>query len=99
VTTSEGAILTGAATTVMLAMTAIEAASHGRRRSSSLASLSLAVAMLVVGSMIKGFESPVLMVVTIAAVCAAQVAVAVFEPSARRASCAAWRPLEKRSAG
>jgi low temperature requirement protein LtrA len=80
VMTSEGLILTGAATTVMLAMTVIEAASaHGRGRSSSLASLSLAVGMLVIGSAITRLESPVLMVVTIAGVCAAQVAAAMVE--------------------
>jgi putative effector of murein hydrolase len=78
-TTTEGAILTGAATLVMLAMAVIDGTSAARREreSSTLGrSLLLAIAMLTVGSIIGGFESPVLMVVAIAAVCGAQLTVA-----------------------
>ena len=83
--TTEGAILTGAATLVMLAMAVIEAASAGRREreSSTLGrSLLIAIAMFAVGSIIEGFESPVLMVVAIATVYGAQLAVALSGPSA-----------------
>ena len=79
VTTTEGAILTGAATLVMLAMTAIAAASADRwRRASSTIprGIALALAMSVIGSIVKSFGSPVVMVIAIASLCIAQLAVA-----------------------
>jgi low temperature requirement protein LtrA len=78
-TTTEVAILTGATTILMLAMTAIGAASTGRgqlMRSTVSRSLALALAMLVIGWMVRGFGSPVVMVIVIASMCAAQLAVA-----------------------
>jgi low temperature requirement protein LtrA len=83
-TTTEGAILTGAATTVMLAMSAIAAASAGRwRRASSTMSrgIALGLAMSVIGSIVKSFGSPVVMVIAIASLCTAQLAVALSATS------------------
>ena len=78
-TTTEGAILTGAATVVMIAMTVIGIASAGRRlriSSATLRSMALTLAMLVVGFTVSGFGSPVAMVVVIASLSLGQLAVA-----------------------
>jgi low temperature requirement protein LtrA len=78
-TTTEGVILTGAATVVMVAMSAIGTASAGRRLRISAAtsrSMALALAMLVVGCTVSGFGSPVAMVVVIASLCLGQLVVA-----------------------
>ena len=78
-TTTEGAILTGAATIVMIALSAIGTASGGRRhRVASVVSrsMTLTAAMLLVGSVVSGFGSPVAMVVVIASFSVGQLALA-----------------------
>ena len=78
-TTTEGAILTGAATVVMIAMTVIGTVSADRRlriSSATSRSMALTLAMLVVGFTVSGFGSPVAMVVVIASLSLGQLAVA-----------------------
>ena len=87
-TMAEAAILTGATTIVMLAMTAIGAASAGRRRHDSIAvglNVALALAMLVIGELVGDSGSPVLMIIAIAALCFAQLVVALSGRSSSRA--------------
>ena len=78
-TTTEGAILTGAATIVMFAITIIGATSASRRRCNSLTisgNVALALGMLVIGWVARGLGSPVVMVIVIAGLCIAQLSVA-----------------------
>ena len=81
--TTEALILTGAISVVMLGMTAIGATSAGRQLSGSssvMPNLGLAAATLAIG--IAGhFESPVALIVTIAAMCLAQLGVSLARPS------------------
>lgn len=76
-TTTEALILTSAVTVVMLSMTAIGAASAGRhRKGSSGVSQNLLLAAATLASGFAGhFESPVVLIMTIAALCLAQLAV------------------------
>ena len=76
-TTAEAVILTGAVTSVMLAMTAIGATSAGRRRrglSGIMQHVALAFATLAIGP-VGHFGSPVTLIIVIAAMCVAQLAV------------------------
>jgi hypothetical protein len=77
-TTTEGAILTGAAAVVMIAMSVIGTASAGRRlriSSATSRSTALTLAMLVIGFIVSAFGSPVAMVVVIASLSIGQLAV------------------------
>lgn len=78
-TTTEGAILTGAAAVVMVAMSVIGTASASRRlriSSATSRSMALTLATLVVGFTVSTFGSPVAMVVVIASLSFGQLAVA-----------------------
>lgn len=75
--TIDALILTGAVTLVMLALTAIGATSAGRQRAASASSaghLAIAATTLAIG-LIGPRESPVVLIVTIAGLCVAQLAV------------------------
>jgi low temperature requirement protein LtrA len=73
-TATDATILTGAATLVMVAVTAIAATSATRRRDPAgmLVNLALATTMFILGTAIRNTGSPVLMIVVIASVCSAQ---------------------------
>ena len=76
-TTTEATILTGAVTCVMVAMTAIGAASAGRGRHDSfriMQNVALAAAMLAIG-VFGHLGSPVALIIVIAALCLAQLSV------------------------
>ena len=77
-TTAESTILVGATAAAMLAMTAIGAASPGRRRPTSfrvVQNVGLAAATLAIG-MVGHLESPLVLIVLIATLCLAQLGVA-----------------------
>ena len=77
-TTAESTILVGATAAAMLAMTAIGAASPGRRRPTSftvMQNVELAAATLAIG-MVGHLESPFVLIVLIATLCLAQLGVA-----------------------
>ena len=77
-TTAESTILVGATAAAMLAMTAIGAASPGRRRPTSfrvVQNVGLSAATLALG-MVGHFESPLILIVLIATLCLAQLGVA-----------------------
>ena len=85
-TATETLTLTSAITVVMLAMTAIGATSAGRQRSGSSSvtqNLVLAAATLTIG-IVGQFESPVVLIITIAGLCLAQLWVSLtraFQPA------------------
>jgi low temperature requirement protein LtrA len=85
-TTTEASILTGAIGAVMLAMTAIGWTSAGRRHHSvarAVQSIALAAATLSL-AIVGRFESPVVLIVAIAALCALQLAISLTPSSIRR---------------